>query len=193
MKLRLLDNFRSSKQGTVYSQFLAIKQESTVEEYRNRFHRLVTPLPQLSDEVLENTFMNGLPLWVRAEVECWASVGLVKKLKMTQLVEDQELIRSQTCFANGPETKIHFRSKPLLKSIVPFNDKDAAPPTTDSIPMRTITLRGVSATGVRHEGPSRRWTKCLILDGSATFMIEPVVSHLENVQKYAGDSNQDLL
>lgn len=56
LKLRLLVRFRSSKIRSVCGQFLAIRQESTVEEYRNRFDKLVAPLPQLPVEVLENTF-----------------------------------------------------------------------------------------------------------------------------------------
>lgn len=74
MKFRLLQHFRSPRQGTVCGQFLSIKQESTVEEYINLFHKLAD---HLTDEILENTFMNGLNPLVRAEVECsgagWAS------------------------------------------------------------------------------------------------------------------------
>lgn len=74
--MRLLQRLQS-RQGTVCDQFLPIKQESSVEEYINLFDKLVVPLPHLSDEILENTFMNGLVPWVRAEVECWESVGLI--------------------------------------------------------------------------------------------------------------------
>lgn len=76
LKMRLLQRFQS-RQGTVCDQFLPIKQESSVEEYINLFDKLVVPLPHLSDEILENTFMNGLVPWVRAEIECWESVGLI--------------------------------------------------------------------------------------------------------------------
>lgn len=57
--------------------------------------------------------MNGLLPWVSAEVECWAPVGLVNKMKMAQLAENWELIRSQTYFETGPDVKTHFRSKSL--------------------------------------------------------------------------------
>ncbi|KAA0062505.1 transposon Tf2-1 polyprotein isoform X1 [Cucumis melo var. makuwa] len=40
--------------------FLAIKQETTAEEYQNRFDKLLAPVPFLQMVVLEETFMNGL-------------------------------------------------------------------------------------------------------------------------------------
>lgn len=59
LKLQLLEHFRSAKQNSMCGQFLTIKQEAIVEEYHNRFDRLVALLPQFSNEVLENTFLNG--------------------------------------------------------------------------------------------------------------------------------------
>lgn len=66
-----------------------------MEEYQNCFHHLIAPLPQVSNVVLENTFMNGLVPCIKAEVECWPPVGLSNKMKMAQLVENQELTRIQ--------------------------------------------------------------------------------------------------
>lgn len=46
----------------------------------------MAPLPHLSGEILENTFMDGLIPWVRAEVKCWDPVEIVKMMKVAQLV-----------------------------------------------------------------------------------------------------------
>lgn len=75
LKLRLLQRFRYPRQGTVCSQFLAIKQESIVEEYINLFDKLCSAITSFMNEILESTFMNGLVPWVRAEVECLKPVG----------------------------------------------------------------------------------------------------------------------
>ena len=68
LKSKLLERFRSIREGSLYDKIFAIKQTTTVEEYQNLFDRLVAPLSNLSDKVLEKTFMNGLFPWIRAEV-----------------------------------------------------------------------------------------------------------------------------
>ena len=75
MKERLLVRFRSIREGSICGQFLRIKQESTVEEYRNLFDELMAPLSDLQDKVIEETFMNGLLPWIKAEVEFCEPVG----------------------------------------------------------------------------------------------------------------------
>ncbi|KAA0047644.1 Ty3/gypsy retrotransposon protein [Cucumis melo var. makuwa] len=49
---------RSSRDGTVLGRFLRAKQESTVDDYRNLFDKLVAPLSDVPDPVVEDTFMN---------------------------------------------------------------------------------------------------------------------------------------
>ncbi|KAA0038184.1 transposon Tf2-1 polyprotein isoform X1 [Cucumis melo var. makuwa] len=81
LKIQLLERFRSIREGSLYGRFFAIKQTTTVEEYLNLFDRLVVPLSDLSNRVLEETFMNGLFLWIRAEVEYYEPVGLPKMMR----------------------------------------------------------------------------------------------------------------
>ena len=59
----LLLQFRSSTDGTLITlceQFLTVKQETTVKEYRRRFINLVAPLNSITDEVFVGQFINGL-------------------------------------------------------------------------------------------------------------------------------------
>lgn len=67
----MLVRFRSERDSSICGRFLEIKQETTVEDYRNLFDKLVAPSPELPNEVLEVTFMNGLSPWIKAKVECW--------------------------------------------------------------------------------------------------------------------------
>lgn len=92
--------FRSIKEGSICGQFLAIKQETTVEQYWNLFDKLVAPLPYLPNEVLEETFMNGLTLWIKAEVECWEPTGLAQMMKLAQRVENREITRREVTLKN---------------------------------------------------------------------------------------------
>lgn len=54
------------------------------------FEELVALLPHLTDEILENTFMNGLDPVIQSEVRCMKPVGLEDMMDKAQLVEDRE-------------------------------------------------------------------------------------------------------
>lgn len=75
--------------------FLAIKQETTVEEYCNWFDKLVAPVPFLQKEVLEETFMNGLSPWLKAKVECLEPIGLTQMMKLALKIDNREVIRRE--------------------------------------------------------------------------------------------------
>ncbi|KAA0056408.1 putative polyketide hydroxylase [Cucumis melo var. makuwa] len=112
--------------------FLEIKQETTVEDYRNLFDKLVAPSPELPNEVLEVTFMNGLSPWIKAKVECW---------------EPNDEIGS-TCGESGSNKRgswieNEFRSENKLGG---------------TVPMRTITLCGNSAIENQQDGLVHRLT-----------------------------------
>lgn len=106
----------------------------------------MAPLPHLADEILENTFMSGLMPRIRAEVECWELIRLVKMMKMAQQVKNKELIWSKT--VNHKVEKSLDRNKINGTAI---NPKHMFPVVTkeimkaiDPILMKTLTLRGVS-------------------------------------------------
>ncbi|TYK19390.1 Transposon Ty3-I Gag-Pol polyprotein [Cucumis melo var. makuwa] len=85
LKSRLLERFRSIREGSLYGRFFAIKQMTTVEEYRNLFDRLVAPLSDLSDKVLEETL----------EVEYSKPVGLPQMMRLALKAEIREIIRRE--------------------------------------------------------------------------------------------------
>ena len=74
--------FRSARERSICGQFLRIKQGSTVEEYQNLFNKLMAPLSDLQDKVVEETFMNGLSPWIKAEVEFCRPVGLAHMMRL---------------------------------------------------------------------------------------------------------------
>ncbi|KAA0038305.1 ty3-gypsy retrotransposon protein [Cucumis melo var. makuwa] len=95
LKERLLVRFQSTREGTVCGRFLRIQQETTVEEYRNLFDKLVEPLSDLEDQVVEETFMTGLFPWIRAEVIPCRPKGLAEMMLTAQLVENKEILRNE--------------------------------------------------------------------------------------------------
>ena len=76
LKERVLVRFRSTREGSLYGRFLRIQQTTTVEEYRNLFDKLVAPLSDLPEKVVEETFMSGLKPWIQAEMDFCEPQGL---------------------------------------------------------------------------------------------------------------------
>ncbi|KAA0038741.1 transposon Tf2-1 polyprotein isoform X1 [Cucumis melo var. makuwa] len=69
---------RSIRNSTLVGRFLTIKQEATVEKYRNRFDKLLAPVAFLQIVLLEEMFMNGLSPWLKSEVETLEPLGWPK-------------------------------------------------------------------------------------------------------------------
>ncbi|KAA0045922.1 transposon Tf2-1 polyprotein isoform X1 [Cucumis melo var. makuwa] len=81
LKRRLIVQFRSGREGSILGRILTIKQETTMEEYRNSFDKLV------------------------AEMECWEPVGLAQMMKLAQKIKNREVIRSESDFQFSDDNK----------------------------------------------------------------------------------------
>ncbi|TYK30634.1 transposon Tf2-1 polyprotein isoform X1 [Cucumis melo var. makuwa] len=95
LKHRMLVQFQSIRDGMLIGKFLSIKQKTRVEEYRNRFDKLLAPVAFLHIAVLEETFMNGLSRWLKTEVKCLELVGLAQMMKLTLKIENREMMRKE--------------------------------------------------------------------------------------------------
>ena len=92
LKRRMLVRFRPSQDGMLHEQFLAIRQEGNVAEYRRNFELLLGPLQGLSMEVLESTFVKGLRHEVKAELRLMRPNGLGQIMELAQLIKDKNNI-----------------------------------------------------------------------------------------------------
>lgn len=137
LKDKLLVRFRSSKKGSARGQFLAIKQETTVEEYQILFNKLVAPFSQLFDQVLEETFMNGLLPWIKAEVECWEPVRLTSMMK---IAKNRELTRNEAGLEVNTICKAQSQTT-ITKNIILTVTKENMN-ANETLAMQTITLQG---------------------------------------------------
>lgn len=72
------------------AQFLALRQTAMVKEYRRQFEKLASPLQNLSEEVLECNFINGLTPRIRAEVQLLCPMGLEQIMDVAQRVEERD-------------------------------------------------------------------------------------------------------
>ncbi|KAA0045216.1 Ty3/gypsy retrotransposon protein [Cucumis melo var. makuwa] len=153
LKLKMLVRFRATREGTLVSRFLTIKQESTVEEYRNRFDKLLAPVASLPTVVLEETFMNGLNPWLKSEVETLEPNGLAQMIKLALKIENRELVRRECGLVSAYDSKTGHKQQQAKSPIAAATKKGT---TSGSWPMRTITLREVGTGDNRREGPTKR-------------------------------------
>lgn len=91
LKARMYKMYRPSQEGSLCAQFLAIKQEGSVAEFNKLFIKYSAPVPQISEEVLEGTYLNGLIPTIRAEVISRRPTGLEDLMEQAQWVEDRNL------------------------------------------------------------------------------------------------------
>ncbi|KAA0033837.1 Ty3/gypsy retrotransposon protein [Cucumis melo var. makuwa] len=154
LKERMLVRFRSSKDGTICGQFLRIRQESTVEEYRNLFDKLVAPLFDLQERVIEDTFMNGLLPWIRAEVAFCRPKGLAEMMEVVQLVENREILRNEANLNGYSGGKMSVPATGNTKTSSKYMLNDTKGNTI--IPIKTVTSRSSSPNENRKEGTYKR-------------------------------------
>ncbi|KAA0032165.1 transposon Tf2-1 polyprotein isoform X1 [Cucumis melo var. makuwa] len=153
LKERLLVRFRSSRDGTILGKFLRVKQETTVDEYRNLFDKLVAPLSDVPDPVVKDTFMNGLFPWIRAEVILCRPKGLAEMMEIAQVVENREIIRNEAnlnSLAGGKYFPQNTTNNRGTTNTISDNKANT------TFPMRTITLRSSNNAEIRKDTNSRR-------------------------------------
>ncbi|KAA0065906.1 transposon Tf2-1 polyprotein isoform X1 [Cucumis melo var. makuwa] len=108
LKQKMLTRFQTIRDGTLVGRFLTIKQETTVEEYRNRFDKYLAPVAFLQTVVLEETFMNGLSPWLKAEVEVLEPRGLVQMMKLALKIEKRESVGTSVLLVRKKDRSWRF-------------------------------------------------------------------------------------
>lgn len=141
MKERLLIRFRSVRKESLYGRFLRIQHKTTVEEYRNLFDKWVAPLSDLSEKVVEETFMSRLKPWIQAEMDFCEPKGLTQMKRIAQKVENREDIRREvnlSGYSGVKATNYHNSTKVNANANLGENKGGIG------WLMRTITLRGTT-------------------------------------------------
>ena len=99
----------------------------------------MAPLSDLQDRVVEETFMNGLFPWIKAEVDLCRPVGLAQMMQAAQLVENREIIYNEASLKGYAGGKYPPQSSTNAKNNTMMNSSDNRGNTI--FPMRTVTLR----------------------------------------------------
>ena len=88
----MLRQFRPVYGGSLYEQWLATTQTSTVLEYRRQFIETAAPLDHLSENILLGQFLNGLKEEIRVEVRLLNPVNFEQAMELTVKVEERNRV-----------------------------------------------------------------------------------------------------
>lgn len=93
-------------------------------EYRRWFELLASPLSEVSEKVMESTFINGLKPEVRVEVRLANLSGLTQIMEYTQRAEDRSsMIRLNRSAPMGPWGRMSSGALCEPNLAAPFNPK----------------------------------------------------------------------
>lgn len=98
---------------------------------------------------MDETLMNGLTPWIKAEVELWKPVGMAQMMRLAQRVENREIIQRETNLVKYSRGKYLIHTSNSTKPNISVNTNENKSRTL--FPMRTITLRGVTTGENRKE------------------------------------------
>ncbi|KAL4010180.1 hypothetical protein IC575_030485 [Cucumis melo] len=154
LKERLLVRFRSSQDGTILGRFLRVKQESTVDDYRNLFDKLVAPLSDVPDPVSRRRYLHEwfVPM-DKSGSKNQSTQRISRDDGIRELVENREIERNEANLNNFAGGK--YSQQNTVNNRTPANTNSDSK-TNTNFPMRTITLRSSNNAEICKDGNSRR-------------------------------------
>lgn len=129
VKLGILKQFRSCAMGSLCEQFLALKQEGSVDDYRKKFVALAAPLEGISEEIFLGQFINGLDPVVKAELRLLDPINLNVAMDIASKIEEKNKVISkhkQNGNWSGKKGLTTFNDNKTSITVLPkFNGQDS--------------------------------------------------------------------
>ena len=97
-----------------------VKQETTVEDYLEKYEALASPLCNLPDAVMEGAFMNRLKSEVQVEVRMMKPTNLAQMIEVAQLVEERNKVPYLGWAGVGGPWVKNTKPAPSQPSLGPF-------------------------------------------------------------------------
>lgn len=94
LKKFVLRQFRPISGGSLYEQWLATTQLTTVSEYKRRFIETAAPLDRIAENILMGQFINGLKEDIRVEVRLLNPVNVEQAMELSSRVEERNKVTS---------------------------------------------------------------------------------------------------
>ncbi|XP_031288075.1 uncharacterized protein LOC116146774 [Pistacia vera] len=92
LKAAVIARFWPSFQGSAHEALVALKQNSTVTEYREDFESHTAPVKDLGKELLMGVFVNGLKEEIRAELRLLRPKSLEDLIEQAHRVEEKNWV-----------------------------------------------------------------------------------------------------
>lgn len=87
--LKGLRQFKQFNGGSLYEQWLATTQTTTVSDYRRKFIETAAPVDRVPENILLGQFLNGLIEEVKAEVHLLNPISLEQAMEFAMRVEEK--------------------------------------------------------------------------------------------------------
>lgn len=91
-KATLIARFHLSFQGSAYEALVALKQSSTVTEFREEFESHAAPLKEIGEELLMGIFTNRLKEEIRAEIRLMKPNNLFELMEQAYRVKERNWV-----------------------------------------------------------------------------------------------------
>lgn len=95
LKVRVLRQFRSANSGTLHEQWLAVKQETSVHEYRKKFIETASPLLDVPESLMLGHFINGLKEDLRDELRVLSLFSMDDAMDLVGRIEERNRVGSK--------------------------------------------------------------------------------------------------
>ena len=94
LKQDLVNRFQPSQSGTAYEMLMALRQNSSITEYIEKFELMSAALGSCDEEMLKAAFMNGLKVNIKADLRLLRFPRLAELMEMALRIEERDEIKS---------------------------------------------------------------------------------------------------
>ncbi|KAF7811943.1 Retrotransposable element Tf2 [Senna tora] len=91
-KRELLRRFHQAQRGNGYEMLMALKQEESIAEFREKFDLLFAPLKNALEEMLIGAYQNGLKEEIRAELRMVKAQTLLEVVDLAHQIEERNMV-----------------------------------------------------------------------------------------------------
>ncbi|KAI3714972.1 hypothetical protein L6452_21935 [Arctium lappa] len=118
LKYLLFRQFRSLATGSLCEQFLAVKQEGSIDDYRRKFVELAAPLDGIPEEIFLGQYINGLENTIKAELRLLNPLTLSEAMEMSSKVEvkNKMMVREKPSYSGKKSSSVNMDSESSLSS-----------------------------------------------------------------------------
>ncbi|KAF4363727.1 hypothetical protein G4B88_000956 [Cannabis sativa] len=103
--MKLIRQFRSAHEGSIYDRFFSLRQTESVQDYRRKLESLVAAMGTMGDQGLQAAFVNGLKIEIQGPLRLLHTNGLIRAMELSESIEaNHALVRNHRVGPNKPFT-----------------------------------------------------------------------------------------